>query len=679
MLNILYHFLYLDTGVLPSGCNVEQMREGVTEYTYVEEPGPSRRSKRTRYENQNMYKDMTDDDENMLDDDEDMLDDDKDWIEPKLDYSSNDDSDSTDEEFVPKTILGKEYRRKDLQGMMEKKSCEKREVCQTMENKLNLDDEDFVAKELDYSDSNSDSSDEEEDLPLKNLGINKRRKRPSTDDEEEDNSRARDARRIMENELESKIAEKLNGPRLQTKWIPDAEDEELLNMHIARPLMKNCKKYTHFKALIPEDVLEKIDKGQQLDAKDKKYISKTASDVTWGFKLLMFHLQERFRRDFPEKLSSDGRLKMKQFFAYKQNTFIRPFNIVELLNETIAAPSVKCKAYSGYLTLLNEVLKDVASIRGEAKFCNAITDEERSWSQEKLFSVGVEKQKILMNEITTMKGLLTVDKPFAHWVGERLSNQRAKEDHQRYFEGRAMPDPEVIIQKWMNHPSTIEMDKKIIQYAREKKIVSASEFNEITKKLVTTTMLKNGPRIEAIENITWGDYHSGRNKGFAAYPYLNVHNNPDVDPKSKAVKARTWKGRDGEQLYIREDPWKEDDLDPQDHMKDQTLFSVMKGTCATVTWHKTCAKYPMYLWFSQIDNIYIMCYLEICKLRLESMGKEMTNKVPMFMDANGDSFIKNKKGLNLDDYAEVVGLPKAKSHGFRHIITNAIYKFGPGS
>ena len=116
-----------------------------------------------------------------------------------------------------------------------------------------------------------------------------------------------------------------------------------------------------------------------------------------------------------------------------------------------------------------------------------------------------------------------------------------------------MPDPEVIIQKWMNHPSTIEMDKKIIQYAREKKIVSASEFNEITKKLVTTTMLKNGPRIEAIENITWGDYHSGRNKGFAAYPYLNVHNNPDVDPKSKAVKARTWKGRDGEQLYIRED------------------------------------------------------------------------------------------------------------------------------
>ena len=179
----------------------------------------------------------------------------------------------------------------------------------------------------------------------------------------------------------------------------------------------------------------------------------------------MFQLEKRLRIDFPEKLAPDGRLKLKQFFAYKETSFIRPFNVTDLLNETALTPSVKCKAYAGYMTLLNEVLKDVASIRGEAKFCTAITDEERSWSQEKLFSVGVEKQKILMYEITSMKDLLTVDKPFAHWIGERISNQRAKEDHQRYFEGRAMPDPEIIIQKWMNHPSTIEMDKKIIQYA----------------------------------------------------------------------------------------------------------------------------------------------------------------------------------------------------------------------
>jgi len=369
---------------------------------------------------------------------------------------------------------------------------------------------------------------------------------------------------------------------------------------------------------------------------------------------------------------------LKQFFAYKETSFIRPFNVTDLLNETALTPSVKCKAYAGYMTLLNEVLKDVASIRGEAKFCTAITDEERSWSREKLYSAGVEKQKSLMSEISSMKELIKVDKPFAQWMGERRGAQRCKEDHQRYFEGRAMPDPEIIIQKWMNHPSTVEMDKKIIQFAREKKIVSPSELNKMTKHIVTKSLIKNGPRIEAIEHITWGEYHAGRNKGFAAYPYRSVHNSPNVDPKSKAVKARTWEGKNGEKVYIRGNPWQEDDLDPEDHMKDQTLFSVMKGTCATVTWHKTCDKYPMYLWFSQIDNVYIMCYLEICKIRLESIGKSMTNKAPMFMDANGKSFIKNGKGLNLDDYAEVVDLPKAKSHGFRHIITNAVYKFGPG-
>ena len=90
-------------------------------------------------------------------------------------------------------------------------------------------------------------------------------------------------------------------------------------------------------------------------------------------------------------------------------------------------------------------------------------------------------------------------------------------------------------------------------------------------------------------------------------------------------------------MYTREDPWGYDELDPQDHMKDQEMFQVMQGLCITVKLHKTGHKYTWYLWISTVDNIFINNYMGVARIYLESIGKPLFHKTPLFLDR------KNKK------------------------------------
>ena len=66
------------------------------------------------------------------------------------------------------------------------------------------------------------------------------------------------------------------------------------------------------------------------------------------------------------------------------------------------------------------------------------------------------------------------------------------------------------------------------------------------------------------------------------------------------------------------------------------MFQVMQGLCITVKLHKTGHKYTWYLWISTVDNIFINNYMGVARIYLESIGKPLCHKTPLFLDRNGN-------------------------------------------
>ena len=158
---------------------------------------------------------------------------------------------------------------------------------------------------------------------------------------------------------------------------------------------------------------------------------------------------------------------------------------------------------------------------------------------------------------------------------------------------------------------------------------------------------------------------------------LQVHLNPDIDPSKPSIQKKLHKGADGRHIYVR-DPWSRDPDDPNDPFGDEEVLSVLKGVCVTIRFHKTGAKYPMYLFLSMIDNFYMQCVEEIVSNFLKTKNMKITSMTPMFISSNGGPFISGGKALKLDEFCDIVEIPRADHYLFRDMFTNDVYNNGNG-
>ena len=228
-----------------------------------------------------------------------------------------------------------------------------------------------------------------------------------------------------------------------------------------------------------------------------------------------------------------------------------------------------------YDEFLDQLFIFANSTNGKALFAKPM-DDEQLLSQKELRNQGKMELNLLLQEITNTQNLIKSNKPYIKWKGDRLDkrNKRMKARHE--FEGMPTnPDPKVIIDKWMKHESTREMNRRIVEAAENKEVVSPSELLKMTNHLIIMFSTKVGSRLEAFKMATWKDYIKAKKKGPSANPYsqLDIRS---VDKDRPSVQANIQEDDEGDVLYVR-DPWSHDTHDPEDVMLDKNMWKVSQG------------------------------------------------------------------------------------------------------
>ena len=532
-------------------------------------------------------------------------------------------------------------------------------------------EDDSESEEMLEREVDSDEWEENENLEKINRRdwrSNKRFTAPLTDDEDEDSNELREERHESQRLMRLEIYNNLKGPKLYNKWNPDEDDEAFIRKYIVAPTRMQCAKFTNLKHTIPPDTMEKIKKGWKLEQSEQMYVSQTADNYDVAFRGLMFLIENQYRENFPEKLSDDGQLHCRQFVEFRSPKFISPFNIIDLLESECESPGVKTKMYLSYKCLVDQIFKVASSVIGERQFCQPLSDEEKGWDRTKQVDQGMKRQQELLHRIRNVQVELSIGKPFARWYGERQGAKKRKEEDQIYFEGRSLPDAMEVMSSWLNHPSTLEMDVKICEFAKSGKVVSGKELDDITKQLLIKMYMKTGARNEILRNIRWSDYLEGRRKGPCKYPFKpkdNARISPDDIINGKQSFA------------VVENPWEEGAPNSNDEAT-MDRWNFFKGICATVKHHKTGKNQPMYVWFSQVDIMYMMCYEIIVHNYAKSKGKSIGLNSPIFINSNFKSYMAVRSTLDLDDFSCIVGIPKCTTYIFRNFQVCNVYRHGTG-
>ena len=347
---------------------------------------------------------------------------------------------------------------------------------------------------------------------------------------------------------------------------------------------------------------------------------------------------------------------------------MRPCDIRSILEEC-PFPSVRLKKKEVYDHLMDQLFQIVSESTG--KFCEIRKERDKEMETAERRERGLQKQALLFSQITNIKELKAKNRPYAKWGGQREDLKKKREIGLKVFQGiSGIPDPSVIVRKWLGHPSTIELDKTL-KAASRKEIVSHRLFNRITNHLMIRISCAEGLRKDALHLLKWGHVVEAFQRGYACYPYNKLHLNPAVNMSEVSKHVVTME--DGEKVYIRQDPWSVDNLDPEDPIRNADRFAALKGLCCTIHVHKTGDKYPCYIFFNLIDVKYLLAYEEISKNYLEHLGIKMSIKRCVFVSGSGGSFVSDNSILDLTGFCEVVGLPRCTYYLFRDMYVDKVY------
>ena len=143
-----------------------------------------------------------------------------------------------------------------------------------------------------------------------------------------------ESRRVRQRERRGRMwTAGIAGIEEETKWKPSPEDDEWIAKKFITMIHKSSKKNTGGRKHISAKNIELMEKeGQILKGQDARGQASTARHYKAGLLRLMYYIQQELAITMPDNLM-DGKLHIKQYFAYRTAKWVRVENIIPLIEK----------------------------------------------------------------------------------------------------------------------------------------------------------------------------------------------------------------------------------------------------------------------------------------------------------------------------------------------------------
>ena len=464
----------------------------------------------------------------------------------------------------------------------------------------------------------------------------------------------------------------------------DEEDEEWFNKQISAPLLLNSKLMKKFGSEAPDDVLELMRAGKRPDANSKvnrSLFATTSLHYTKGLRDLLGLYQEKLIKAGMSYRLINGKIKLRQFFRYKQPDYLNLPEDLEPLLDQLPTGNKRTFALAGFRRLVNSLMKYLRQPEGMELFMTR-NETQQNLTQQAMIEEADRERTEKMRKLRELIEYLDVSAQFGAFTGQKRLAAEKKKEFEEEFMGAEIPDAKEAITAYLSLESTRKMLKEVETLGENKTVVEQNKMSSISRDMMKFCVILRGVRIQCFgDGFTRGQFWTAVNSKIpASFPYVPITGQEGIDLTDKNVRSNVYSDVDsGTRLYARPDLYRADDNDPNDPRKSDD-WPLMQGIAIKVPYHKTGPEYPMWLWFSQVQTEYLRYYEEIVRnycvaknINIDPTTGLPHNKSPFFIAGSGAATFQPKMfPLDFSDFAKVAKIPKCTSMLFRKMFSNIL-------
>ena len=465
---------------------------------------------------------------------------------------------------------------------------------------------------------------------------------------------------------------------------PDDEDDEWMRKQIIAPQLESSQLMKKFGSQAPEEVLQLMKAGRRPDRHSgisSALFSSTATVYSLGLKDLLGLYQESLIQAGMGYRLIDGKIKLRQFFAFKQPHHLNLPEEVETLVEQLPTGNAKTFALAGFRRLVTSLQKFLRQPQGIQLFMTRNEGQE-DFSERKMIDESEKERTEQMRKIRELLEYLKISDQYGKYTGQKKLDQEQKKKFNEEFLGLELPDSKAAITAYLALDSTRKMLKELETLSHNKAVVHKFKMSSISRDFMKFCSILRGVRIQCFgDAFTRGQFLSAvRRKEPASFPYVAVTGHEGLDMNDRDVRSNTYNDVDsGSRLYARPDLYAADPNDPNDPRSSDD-GELLQGIAIEIEHHKTGCKYPMYLWFSQVQVMYLRMYEDIARrfsiannFNIDPATGLPSNKSPFFISGTGAAtYQQNMRPLDYTDFAKAAGIPKCTSMYFRKMFSNIL-------
>ena len=410
----------------------------------------------------------------------------------------------------------------------------------------------------DIEEESEEESDDEMYEPIKRKG---RKRDPSSDREDGLVEAEEELRHVRQRERRGRMwTAGMAGIEDETKWKPSPEDDDWIAKKFITKIHKSSKKNTDGRKYISAKNIELMEKeGQILTGQDARGQASTARHYKAGLLRLMYYIQQELAITMPENLM-DGKLHIKQYFAYRTAKWVRVENIIPLIEKYEHFHSMMPHCLGAYDVLLKLIRDDVDSHSGKAKFLENPKPDETEAETVARIEAGDDAAEKYLGRITNRLSMHKTMDRYKHWSGLQKSDAERMKDFEEEFENVKLPKTTQVIRDFCLSNEWSNLLQQMVQAAdslhdNEDTVIPEQFIHEMNRLVPVKVCCRAGNRPELIGNLSRGRFVTARAN--CANPYKLLHLDSTVSKDT--IKDRMVR----EGYYRNPEPWNRDQLDPR--------------------------------------------------------------------------------------------------------------------
>lgn len=182
---------------------------------------------------------------------------------------------------------------------------------------------------------------------------------------------------------------------------------------------------------------------------------------------------------------------MEDFVSFCQDNFIRPVNILDLLDSMIDSPDIRIWAYQVYHRILTAVMKELNKRYDDFEVLLKNPHKMNPKKKERELEKEVEYER---SRIRNVLKEMEDEKYSSRTQKMRKNIANFNKDVQEKFMGIRVPDPTRALPLYFESQRCKDMDQALVSAAETGKALTASELSRFTNHLLVRISLKNGLR-----------------------------------------------------------------------------------------------------------------------------------------------------------------------------------------